>query len=305
MRKLHTILTICTIVGSTLLYGQQDPMYSQYMFNTLPFNAGYTGSADVLSVMALSRHQWVGFDGAPKTQTLSIHSPLPNKSLSLGGNIFHDKIGPVTQSAAYVSFAYRLKISEKSKLALGISGGGSLFQAGLSDLNTVDVDPSNMNLSSQFMPNFGFGAFWHSERKYIGISVPKLLQNQIGVDGTVATTAEEERHYFLIAGLVKDITSDLKFRPSIMFRLVEGAPASLDMNAHFLLRNKIWFGAMYRLFNSFGISAQYQLSEQLKAGYAFDLTTNRLRAYNSGTHEIMIGYDLRFTQGKIVSPRYF
>ena len=127
----------------------------------------------------------------------------------------------------------------------------------------------------------------------------------MNAEGAVMTTAEEERHYFLIAGYVKDLGADLKVKPSIMARAVEGAPLSVDMNLHFLLRDRIWFGAMYRLSNSFGVSVQYQFTEQLKAGYAFDLTTTKVGAYNAGTHEIMLGYDLKWTKGNIISPRYF
>ena len=146
---------------------QQDPMYSQYMFNTLAFNPAYAGSADVFTVMALSRHQWVGFDGAPRTQTLSLHSPLPNKSMSLGGNIIHDKAGPITQTAAFIDFAYRIRTGENTKLAFGLMGGANLYQAGLADLATVDQDPSNLNVNGELLPNFGGGLFWHAERYYV------------------------------------------------------------------------------------------------------------------------------------------
>lgn len=295
------------IVSRQVSIAQQDPMFSQYMFNTLAFNPGYTGSADMFTAMALSRHQWVGFDGAPRTQTLSVHSPLPMRSLALGGNVIHDKAGPVTQTSAFVNIAYRFNLTENSKLAFGISGGANLFQAGLADLATVDPDPSNANLNGEILPNFGFGAFWHAERYYLGISAPKLLQNELNPDGggAVMTKSEEERHYFLIAGYVKDISSDLKVKPSIMARAVEGAPLSMDINLNFLLRDRIWFGGMYRIQNSFGVMVQYQFTEQLKAGYAFDLTTTKVGSYNAGTHEIMVGYDLKWTKGNIVSPRYF
>jgi type IX secretion system PorP/SprF family membrane protein len=300
------MLVLALFAGIHSLRAQQDPMFSQYMFNTLAFNPAYAGSADVFTAMALSRHQWVGFDGAPSTQTLSLHSPLPVRSLAVGGNIIHDKAGPITQTGAFLDVAYRFKTGETSKLALGLSGGVNLFQAALGDLATVDPDPSNSNLNGEILPNFGFGAFWHAERYYLGISVPKLLQNDLNPDrGAVMTKSEEERHYFLIAGYVKDLSADLKVKPSVMARAVEGAPLSMDINLNFLLRNRIWFGGMYRISNSFGVMAQYQFTEQLKAGYAFDMTTTKVGAYNAGTHEIMVGYDLKWTKGNIISPRYF
>lgn len=305
----YTHIVIASLVLLSIAHNsraQQDPMYSQYMFNTLAFNPAYAGSADVFSAMALSRHQWVGFEGAPTTQTLSLHSPLPIKSLALGGNILHDQAGPITQTAAFVDIAYRFKTGESSRLAFGLSGGVNLFQASLSELETVDADPINGNITGELLPNFGFGAYWHGDRYYLGISAPKLLQNSLNTEGgALITTAEEERHYFLIAGIVKDISPDLKMKPSIMARVVDGAPLSADVNLNFLLRDRIWFGGMYRIANSFGVMFQYQFSEQLKAGYAFDMTTTKVGAYNAGTHEIMVGYDFKWTKGNVISPRYF
>ncbi len=283
---------------------QQDPMFSQYMFNTLAFNPAYAGSADVFTAMALSRHQWVGFAGAPTTQTLSAHSPLPGNKLALGGNLIHDVAGPAKQNSAFIDVAYRIRTGTDTRLAFGLSGGVNFFQADVASLSTVEADPSNANISGKVLPNFGFGLYWHAPRYYVGISAPKLLENVIGTDGLL-TTNQEFRHYFFMAGYVMDISQDLKFRPSILLRAVEGAPLSLDLNANFLLRDRVWFGAMYRFGNAFGLMAQYQVNEQLRLGYAFDMTTTKLGAYNAGTHEIMLGYDFKFTKGRTISPRYF
>lgn len=298
------VFALCGVaLGSS---AQQDPLFSQYMFNTLAFNPGYAGSADVMTVMALSRHQWVGFEGAPSTQTLAGHSPLRNQNIAIGASILNDKAGPVKQTGAYIDLAYRIRTGANSRLAFGLKGGGNLFQADLAGLSTVEADPSNQNLGGQFLPNFGFGVYWHTPRAYVGLSAPKLLTNQLNTaTASVITTAEEARHYFLVAGVVKDLGTELKFKPSIMVRAVEGAPLSLDVNANFLLRERVWFGAMYRFGDSFGVMAQYMLSRQLRVGYAFDLTTSRLGAYNSGTHEIMLSYDFRFVKGRTITPRYF
>lgn len=285
---------------------QQDPLYSQYMFNTLAFNPAYAGSADVFTAMALSRHQWVGFEGAPATQTFLAHTPLKNESLALGLSAINDRIGPSRQTAAFVDFAYRLKTGVDSRLAFGLKGGLNMYQADLASLSTVEVDPSNVNIQSQLLPNFGFGLFWHAPRYYVGVSAPKLLENDFTeASGTAVQPATEARHYFLIGGYVMDLSKDIKFKPSFMFRSVEGAPLSLDLNANFLLRERIWFGAMYRLGNAFGLMGQYQINDQLRAGYAFDLTTTTIGAYNAGTHEVMLSYDFRFLKGRTISPRYF
>jgi type IX secretion system PorP/SprF family membrane protein len=307
MRTLRHIVLVLVVAAMALggrAFAQQDPMYSQYMFNTLAFNPAYAGSADVFTAMALSRHQWVGFEGAPSTQTLSLHSPLPGNKLALGGNLIHDVAGPAKQNSAFVDVAYRIRTGADTRLAFGLSGGINFFQADLASLSTVEVEPHNANIKGKVLPNFGFGLFWNSPRYYLGLSAPKLLENVIGDDGAV-TTSQEFRHYFLIAGYVMDFSQDLKFKPSIMLRAVEGAPLSLDVNTSFLLRDRVWFGAMYRYGNGFGVQGQYQVNEQLRVGYAFDMTTTAMGAYNAGTHEIMVGYDFKFTKGRTISPRYF
>ncbi len=309
MKRRRIVLRIACaalVVQGGLCSAQQDPLYSQYMFNTLAFNPAYAGSADVFTVMALSRHQWVGFEGAPSTQTILAHSPLRAESMSVGFTAINDKIGPTRQTSVQGDFAYRIRTSEDTRLAFGLKGGINIHQADIGSLTTVEVDPANMNIQGQVLPNFGFGMFWHGQRYYAGVSVPKLLENDIDVvSGAALVTATEVRHYFVMGGYVHDLNQDIKFKPSFLLRMVQGAPASLDLNANFLLRERIWFGAMYRWGNSFGLLGQYQVNDQFRVGYAFDLTTTRMGAYNAGTHEIMLNYDLRFLKGRTVSPRYF
>lgn len=298
-------LLVLLLVGGAAR-AQQDPLYSQYMFNTLAVNPGYAGSAGIFTVMALSRHQWVGLPGAPSTQTLLAHTPLKSTGMAVGASILNDRIGPTRQTGFYADFAYRIRTGKESRLAFGLKAGANLYQADLAALATVDPDAANVNVRGQALPNFGFGLFWHAPRWYAGASAPKLLQNEIGaVPGGGIVTAVERRHWFLIGGYVLDIDRSLKFRPSVMARMVQGAPLSVDVNANFLIRERIWLGAMYRVGNSFGLLGQYQVNDQFRVGYAFDLTTTRLGAYNAGTHEIMLNCDLRFLTGKTVSPRYF
>ena len=307
-RQLHTLLLAGALAwaGMPRALAQQDPLYSQYMFNTLAFNPAYAGSADVFTVMALSRHQWVGFDGAPSTQTLLAHTPLKATNLSLGLSAITDKIGPARQTGGFIDLAYRIRTGANTRLSFGLKGGLNTYQADLASLTTVEADPANMNISGQLMPNFGFGLFWHGERYYLGLSAPKLLENDLGeMQGNAVITSREFRHYFAMAGYVMDLGHSVKFKPSLLFRLVQGAPWSLDVNANFLLRDRVWLGAMYRVGNDFGLMVQYQVNDQLRIGYAFDLTTSRIGAYNAGTHEVMLSYDFRFIKGRTISPRYF
>ena len=285
---------------------QQDPLYSQYMFNMLAVNPAYAGSADIFTTMLLSRHQWVGFAGAPSTQTLLAHTPLKVKGVSLGFSMLNDRIGPTRQTGAYLDFAYRIRTGKDTRLAFGLKGGANLYQADLAALRTVDPDAANASVSGKLLPNFGFGVFWHSPTYYVGLSTPKLLQNEIdAIPAAGIVTAVERRHWFFTAGYVLAINRGIKFRPSVMARMVAGAPLSIDVNANFLFRERIWLGAMYRVGNAFGVLGQYQVNDQLRIGYAFDLTTTSIGAYNAGTHEVMLNYDLRFFTGRAVSPRYF
>jgi len=310
MRRTSILLRLALMMALALrcsvLLAQQDPLYSQYMFNTLAFNPAYAGSGDVFTVMALSRHQWVGFEGAPATQTILAHSPLRSQNLALGLSVINDKLGPTRQTGVFADFAYRIRTGESSRLAFGLKGGFNSFRADLAGLSTVDPDQANVDIQGKMLPNFGFGLFWHTPLAYVGVSAPKLLENEtVEATNGLLTTGGEERHYFVMGGYVMDLGRDLKFKPSFMARLVAGAPLSLDVNANFLLRERIWFGAMYRLGNSFGLLGQYQVNDQLRIGYAFDLATTKLGAYNAGTHEIMLSYDLRFIKGRTISPRYF
>ncbi len=306
MSRIARIPLLALLIISGQARAQQDPLYSQYMFNTLAVNPAYAGSADVFTALLLSRHQWVGFAGAPSTQSLVAHTPLPAQNMALGFSLLADKIGPTRQTGFYADYAYRIRTGEDTRLSFGLKGGVNLYQADLASLATVDPDAANVNFRGKALPNFGFGMFWHAPRYYAGISLPKLLENELDAStGSGIVTAAERRHLFLIAGYVIDLNRALRFKPSIMVRRVSGAPLSVDLNANFLLRDRIWLGGMYRFGNSIGLLAQYQVSDQFRVGYAFDLTTNRLGGYNGGTHEVMLNYDFRFFTGRTVSPRFF
>ncbi|MBK9147192.1 MAG: type IX secretion system membrane protein PorP/SprF [Flavobacteriales bacterium] len=304
--SVHIAVLALALAGVRASHAQQDPLYSQYMFNMLAVNPAYAGSADIFTAMALSRHQWVGFAGAPSTQTLLAHTPLKTESISMGLSVLNDRIGPTRQTGFYGDCAYRIRTGKTTRLAFGLKGGANLYQADLATLATVDPDAANASVQGKWLPNFGFGVFWHSPTYYVGLSAPKLLQNEIdAVPAAGIVTAVERRHWFLAAGYVIDIDRSVKFKPSMMLRMVQGAPLSVDVNANFLFRERIWLGGMYRVGNAFGVLGQYQVSDQLRIGYAFDLTTTRIGAYNAGTHELMLNYDLRFFTGRASSPRHF
>jgi len=292
----------------SVVKAQQDPMYTQYMENMITINPAYAGSKDMLSMMAVSRNQWVSMPGAPVTRTFSIHSPITGSNMGLGLSVLSDQIDPIKQTGVYFDYSYTLHFGGNQNLALGLKGGINFYQAGLSTLATNDSgDPVfASDINRNFLPNIGVGAFFHTDRYYLGLSLPKLIENTINKN-SVATqnVSKEQIHIFFMAGYVFDLNRIVKFKPSILTKYVKNAPVSFDLNGNFLFYDRLWLGAMYRVGDSFGGLFQIQATNQLKIGYSYDLPINLLGAYNGGTHEIMVSYDFNFGRGKIRSPRYF
>lgn len=287
-------------------------MYTHYMNNTLIVNPGYAGSRDALTITALHRSQWVGFDGGPSTQTLTAHSPVFNEHTGIGLSVLNDKIGPTNNTSAFAYYAYRMKLNEKSKLAIGLSGGVNIFQAQLSSLDLdQQTDPSfQSNINNKVTPNFGFGLYYSRERFYAGLSVPYLLQNKyselLQSDGNTLV-AKEQRHYFFIAGMLFNLSDNLAFKPTTLIKMTPAAPVQADITASFVIAKKLLLGAMFRTGDSFGTLVGFNVTEQFHIGYSYDwsygLTTAK---YNQGSHEVLLRYDFIFSsKNQIHSPRNF
>jgi len=305
MRHLFILLGISMFFVQGL-HAQQDPMFSQYMFNTMSVNPAYAGTNDVLTATGIHRSQWVGIDGAPHTQTITAHSPLPLKRLGLGVSLLNDNIGPINYKSAYVDLAYHLPLNRELTLSFGLKGGINHLSGNLTRLFLQETTDQSFtqDIDSKLQPNFGAGFYLHSERFYAGVSAPKLLENDFSKDISL-TRLTQKRHYFFIAGAVFDVNSQLKFKPTTQLRYIDGAPLGIDLSANFLLMDRFWTGALVRVNDAVGLVFQYQINDQLRAGYAYDHTLTDLMSYNSGSHEVMISYDFRFNKSKILSPRYF
>ncbi len=311
MKKL--IIACIALLGATSIQAQQDAMFTHYAFNTLSVNSGYAGTRDALTVTALHRSQWVGFDGAPVTQTLTLHTPMMNDKLGIGLSVLNDKIGPVNTTSAYVDLAYKLPINDVARLSFGLKGGINTMQANLSTLETTtpgDVELAQ-NIESQLLPNFGFGMYYYTTKWYLGVSTPKLMENEFeGVNaGTTTSIASERRHYFFIAGTVFNLIEDgsIKMKPTTFVKMTNGAPIEADITSMFIFRDRFELGAMYRTGDAAGVLLGFNLNEQLRVGYSYDFSfLNRTLKYNDGSHEIMIRYDFIYgNKEKIRSPRYF
>lgn len=310
LKKITLALVLTT--GSLIMNAQQAPLFTHYMYNTLAVNPGYAGSRDALTVTALHRSQWVDFKGAPVTQTITMHSPLRNEHIGSGLSLLNDKIGPNNNTSVFGDFAYRMQLTEKSKLALGLSAGVNIWQAGL---NTLLLDQQSdavfqNNITNHITPNFGFGAYYSRERFYAGISAPNLLENNYSIvklaDGSTLI-GKEQRHYFFIAGTVLNISDNLAFKPTTFIKVTPGAPVQATPTATFIIMKKLLVGAMFRTGDAVGGLVGFNITEQLHIGYSYDwsfgLQTSR---YNQGSHELVLRYDfLRFDKKQIHSPRYF
>lgn len=291
-----------------LAFGQQDPMFNQYMFNTLNINSGYAGSRDVLSLVAVGRKQWVGFNGAPVSQTFSLHSPIAGSKLAGGVSFLNDKIGPVSQTGAYIDLAYHLPISATTRIALGIKGGVNMFGEDLAEISTGQNGDNAFsgNNRSGLLPNFGFGVYLHNPRFYVGLSTPRILENTYDQNSfEISKISKETRHGFFIAGAVFNLGEQVKFKPSVLTKAVWGAPVETDVDFSFLFKEKLWLGVFYRTEAGVGGILQFQFTDQLRAGYSYDISTKALQNHNTGSHEIMLNYDFVFKKDKIRSPRYF
>lgn len=298
---LMALLAICK-VG----YGQQEAMYSQYMFNTMAVNPAYAGTRNALNVLVLSRMQWVGLDGAPRTYTFSAHAPIENQKMGLGVSMVADKIGPVNNYYFNLNYAYHLKLTEALTLSMGLKAGIYNYYVGLNDLGQVNDPTFASNIEKVFQPNAGVGLYLFSNKFYAGFSIPKMIQGKLSdveVNGSVLSNLK--RHYFLMGGYVFNVNSDVVLKPSVIEKVVAGAPPSTDLTLQMFYKSNYWFGTTYRFGDAMAFMAGIQINRQLMFGYSYDITLSSLAGYNHGSHEIMISYDFDgWMKKEITSARY-
>ena len=287
---------------------QQEPMFTQYMYNPVTINPAYAGSRGTLNFTAMHRQQWVGIDGASKTLALSINSPFIGYNVGVGLSLIYDEIGPTKQTGIYVDYSYHIKLTNRTKLAFGLKGGVNVYDINKTPLLGFVGDPlyDNYNYQKLFLPNVGVGTYLYSDRFYLGLSIPKMLQNSLSDDpNNLQVLNKEERHYFFTGGVVIDVGENIRFKPSTTVRIVNGAPVNVELTADFLLHDKVWLGVMYRNDGSLGGLVRFNITDQLSIGYSYDVTESALRYYSQGTHEVYISYDIAFKNKKILSPRFF
>ncbi len=305
-KNLKSCFVLLMLMLTKEVIAQQDPHYTQYMFNTMSINPAYAGSTGSLQALLLYRSQWVGVDGAPETQNFSMHSPLRNEKMGLGLNIVNDKLGPSSEVFVDANFSYTIQTGYYTKLAFGVKGGARVLNVDWSKGRFYDPEDVllNNNIDSRIMPSLGAGAYWYSDRWYIGASIPNFIRSDY-YDDIQEAVLSNRLHYFIMGGYVFDINRNLKLKPAFLVKAVSGAPVSVDVSANFLLQEFLNLGAAYRWNDSVSLLAGFQISRSLFVGYSYDYTTTDFTKYNDGTHEILLRFDLLKGNNKIKSPRFF
>ena len=284
-------------------HAQQDAQFTQYMYNTINVNPAYAGSRGALSIFALHRTQWVGLDGAPVTNAVSINTPLNDSKLGLGVTLINDRIGPTHENALSVDLSYTIPTSETFKLSFGVKGTANIFDLDTSTLNPEVSDESLQNFS-KFSPNIGAGVYLHSDKAYVGFSVPNIIETQQYNDNNVSI-AIANTNYYLIAGYVFDLNNAIKFKPALLSKMVKGAPLQMDVSGNFMFNNKFTVGVAYRWSAALSAMVGFQVSDSMFIGYGYDNETTNLKNYNTGSHEIFLRYEIFKNVDKITTPRFF
>jgi type IX secretion system PorP/SprF family membrane protein len=299
-KVMKKIIILAALVITNLINAQQDPQFTQYFDNFLHVNPAYAGSSGMLSATAIHREQWVGFDGAPRSTTMSLHTPLNYRSVGLGLTAVNDMIGPIRQTAVYADFSYTLKLGKTARLALGLKGGVNMLNVDKIDQNVQANDPAFANVQNQITPNVGFGVYYHDEHFFLGLSSPRLMEGS-----TSATTYREQRHFFGIVGGIFPVSAKWKLRPSVQVKAAMGAPISMDISLAGIFNDKLWIGAMNRWNAAAGGFVQYQITRQFRLGLASEYGLTPIRNYNNGTFEVLMSYDFNYKKSDVKSPRYF
>jgi type IX secretion system PorP/SprF family membrane protein len=299
--KIFSFVLMFTAIVS---FAQQDAQFTQYMYNTININPAYAGSRGALSIFALHRTQWVGLDGAPVTNTVSLNTPFYESRLGLGVSIINDKIGPIQENTISADLSYTIPTSETLKLSFGIKATANLFDLDVSRLNPVDDDPSLHDYNNKFSPNIGAGVYLHSDKAYVGLSVPNFLETN-RYDANDVRIFKEKINYYLIAGYIFDFSSYIKFKPALLTKMVKGAPLQVDVSGNFMFDEKLVVGIAYRWSAAVSAMVGFQVTEGMYLGYGYDLETTNLDNYNSGSHEIFLRYELFKKNKKMTTQRFF
>lgn len=303
--KVHKLtLTILCIGLNWFAYGQQDPLYNQYMFNQSMINPAYTGVNDVFNATAITRYQWVGIEGAPETYTLNVSTSLLNNKLGAGLTLVSDKYGVNINTQAQAQLAYRIDLLNGKSLSFGMQTGYFNYRYDYENLLLEQDDQALFLVDDNITKvNFGAGIYYRTNQYYVGVSVPQMLNTE--AQDQNGTSTIYQRHFYVSAGYIFDQLIALKFKPSVLLKIVEGQPLSVDLNASVLLMETLWVGATIRNFNAAGVNGQFEINDQIRLGYSFEMPLNSISNNAFGSHELMVSLDLEIFNNHAIGRRYF
>lgn len=311
LKGIAMIAVLCVLTYSDM-NAQYDPMFSQYMNNEMFINPAYAGSRDYISTFALYRNQWVGIEGAPITQTFTIHAPLKSKKIGLGLSLMNEEIGVTKKFSVLGTYAYRLPVSEDGTLSFGLQGGFTSLQENLSELSPADgvnIDPLFLSdTPTKLAPKAGFGLYYTKPDYYIGWSIPRLIESYIDPINNYDVNSKvnfKNWHNYITVGYIFPVSDNVKLKPTIMTKAVYGAPVEWDFNINALINELIWIGASYRTGDAIALISTLHVTPQFRVGYSYDYTLTEIGDHTSGSHEISLGYDFNFKKAGISSIRYF
>ncbi|WP_149275219.1 PorP/SprF family type IX secretion system membrane protein [Pareuzebyella sediminis] len=301
------------VVQAEFLWAQPEPQYTQYMYNTLAINPAYAGSRGAFSITGMHRSQWLGIDGAPKTQTLNLHTPMSER-VGLGLSVVNDEIGNGTNQETYFDgiFSYTLPLSREAKLAFGIKAGGHLLNLDftkLANYNEEVVGSGLNNIDNKFSPNFGIGAYYYNERFYIGLSVPNFLKTEHFDESETSNSflANDQLNFYFMTGYVYDIHPIVLFKPALLVRMEQGTPLQIDLSGSFLFNEKFTLGAAYRWNAALSAMFGFQVNDNFMIGLAYDREISALggATFNDGSFEVLLRYEFLTRYQRRLTPRFF
>lgn len=317
MKHSYLTLLILILLGSFSSKAQQDPQYTQYMYNTQVVNPAYAGNREALSFGLLYRTQWVNFgDGRPNTGTFTVNSPV-GYNMGLGLSVVSDRIGPAVETNFNIDYSYSIQTSVTGKLSFGLKAGLDILDVDFSKLNLprdVYNDPYfQNNIDNKLQPQIGAGVYYNTEKFYVGLSVPNFLTTKHFDESSIEdlqniqaeTTAKERMHYFLIAGYVFDLSDNLKFKPATLFKMVSGSPLQADVSANFLLYDRVTLGAAYRWSAAMSGMVGFQATDNIFIGFGYDYQTTDIETYSDGSYEVMLRFELFNKPERVLTPRFF
>lgn len=293
------------------MQAQQDPQYTQYMYNTQVINPAYAGNREMMSLGLLYRTQWVGLEGAPKTATFTLNSPVGKlENMGLGFSLIYDEIGIQTQTDLAVDYSYSVYLNYNTKLNFGLKAGFDVLDVDFTKLNIYNPnDPLfQNNIDNRWQPKLGAGIYLNSDRWYLGLSVPNFLETKhydISNNSNFQSVAAERMHFYFIGGYVFDLSPFVKFKPATMLKAVNGAPLQWDVSANFLFHEKLTLGAAWRWDAALSALAGFQISPGLFIGVGYDYQLTDLETYSDGSYEVILRFDVFDKIEKVLTPRFF